>query len=298
VDRDPRANRLLTTNRRTFSIEVIGPYQYGPKSESGLVRQRAIRQKERFAVATQLDEGPVLAGGAVPKHTQLRSILLDRVETTLAPHAAIPPERKLMTKYGVSRSTVREAIRQLVEEGVLYRIQGKGTFVAGERVQSDLHLASFTEDMRRRGLVPATVVMAAALIDAPLEVRAALGLKSGAQVYQVERLRLAGGIPMAFERGFYPVALVPGLGEQDLTRSLYATFATEYGLRIDHAEQTAWAETADAPLADSLDTPPGTPLLVFRRTSSAGSTPLEYITSWYRGDRYQIHMTLDLHHEL
>ena len=249
-------------------------------------------------MVTRLDDSPVLASGAVPKHAQLRSILLERVETTLAPHAAIPPERKLMTKYGVSRSTVREAIRQLVEEGVLYRIQGKGTFVTGERVQSDLHLASFTEDMRRRGLVPATVVMASALIDAPLEVRAALGLKAGARVQQVDRLRLAGGIPMAFERGYYSAELLPGLGSQDLTRSLYATFATEYGLRIDHAEQTAWAETADAVLAGPLGIDVGVPLMVFRRTSSAGSTPVEYVTSWYRGDRYQIHMTLDLNHEL
>jgi GntR family transcriptional regulator len=249
-------------------------------------------------VVTRLDDNPVLASGAVPKHAQLRAILLDRAETALAPHAAIPPERKLMAKYGVSRSTVREAIRQLVEEGVLYRIQGKGTFVAGERVQSDLHLASFTEDMRRRGLVPATVVMASALIDAPLEVRAALGLKAGAQVQQIDRLRLAGGSPMAFERGYYAAELVPDLGDHDLTRSLYATFATEYGLRIDHAEQTAWAETASAALAEPLGIDEGAPLLVFRRTSSAGSTPVEYVTSWYRGDRYQIHMTLDLTHEL
>jgi GntR family transcriptional regulator len=249
-------------------------------------------------VVTRLDDRPVLASGAVPKHAQLRSILLERVESTLAPHAAIPPERKLMAKYGVSRSTVREAIRQLVEEGVLYRIQGKGTFVTGERVQSDLHLASFTEDMRRRGLVPATVVMASALIAAPLEVRAALGLKVGAQVQQVDRLRLAGGIPMAFERGYYSSALLPDFDSQDLTRSLYSTFATEYGLRIDHAEQTAWAETADAVLAGPLGIDVGVPLMVFRRISSAGSTPVEYVTSWYRGDRYQIHMTLDLNHEL
>jgi GntR family transcriptional regulator len=249
-------------------------------------------------VVTRLDDGPPLAGGAVSKHAQLRSILLERVQTSLAPHAAIPPERKLMAKYGVSRSTVREAIRQLVEEGVLYRIQGKGTFVTGERVQSDLHLASFTEDMRRRGLVPATVVMASALVEASLEVRAALGLKAGAQVQQVERLRLAGGIPMAFERGYYPAALLPDLGSQDLSRSLYATFATEYGLRIDHAEQTAWAESADAGLAEPLGIDVGIPLLVFRRTSSAGTTPVEYITSWYRGDRYQIHMTLDLNHDV
>lgn len=241
---------------------------------------------------TQQDERPLLVGGPVAKHTQLRSILLEHIQGALAPHAAIPAERKLMAEFGVSRSTVREAIRQLVEEGVLYSVQGKGTFVAGERVESDLHLASFTEDMRRRGLVPATIVRESALIEAPLDVRAALGLGEHAQVQRVERLRLAGGVPMALEIGYYRADLLPGLQDKDLTRSLYETITTEYGLRIDNAEQTVWAETAGRDLAVTLATPVGAPLMVFRRTSSAGSMPMEYVTSWYRGDRYQIHMTL------
>ncbi|QYF75277.1 GntR family transcriptional regulator [Cryobacterium sp. PAMC25264] len=240
------------------------------------------------------DESGVLKAGPVAKHAQLRAILVERIESTLAPHAAIPAERKLMAQYGVSRSTVREAIRQLVEEGMLYGVQGKGTFVAGERVQSDLHLASFTEDMRRRGLIPTTIVSAFALVDAPLEVRAALGLGTNEQVYEINRLRLAGGIPMAFERGYYTAKLLPDLESKDLSSSLYATFATEYGLRIDNAEQTLWAETADAVSAEVLGVAEGAPLMVFRRTSSTGSTSVEYVTSWYRGDRYQVHMTLNL----
>jgi len=246
---------------------------------------------------TDVDDMPVLTEGPVSKHAQLRSILEELVETSLAPHAAIPPERKLMTRYGVSRSTVREAIRQLVEEGLLYRVQGKGTFVAGERVQSDLHLASFTEDMRRRGLVPATIVRSSRLIEAPLAVRAALGLGAGAAVLEIERLRLADGVPMALERGYYPADLLPGLGDKDLTRSLYATLATEYGLRIDNAEQAVWAEAANPLLADILGIAADAPLIVFRRTSSAGSAFLEHVTSWYRGDRYQIHMTLNQQHQ-
>lgn len=239
------------------------------------------------ATGTTLTEGPV------PKHAQLRAILLDQVHGTWEAHSAIPSERELMAEYGVSRATVREAIRQLVEEGTLYRVHGKGTFVSGERIQANLHLASFTEDMRRRGLVAATIVRGTSLVEAPVEARAALGLAAGARVWQVERLRLAGGVPMALERGYYPGALLPGLDHHDLTRSLYTTLSTAYRLPIDHAEQTVWAELADASMAEALSVAPGAPLLVFRRTSASGTQPIEYVTSWYRGDRYQVHMFLE-----
>lgn len=235
----------------------------------------------------------VITEGPVPKHTQVRAILLERIQSSWAPHTAIPSERDLMAEFGVSRATIREAIRQLVEEGILYRAHGKGTFVAGERIESTLHLASFTDDMRRRGLVAATLVRRISLVRPPVEVRAALGLSDSAQVWDVERLRLAGGIPMALERGYYPEALAPGLDQHDLTRSLYSTLATVYRLRIDRAEQTVWAEQAGAGTAGPLDVPSGAPLLVFRRTSAAGAQLVEYVTSWYRGDRYQIHMFLE-----
>jgi len=239
------------------------------------------------------DERSALTEGPVPKHAQLRSILLAQIESTWAPHSAIPSERELMAEYGVSRATVREAIRQLVEDGRLYKVHGKGTFVAGERIEAALHLASFTDDMRRRGLVAATIVRGVSLVAAPFEARAALGLGAGARVWDLERLRLAGGVPMALERGFYPEALAPDLGGHDLTRSLYTTLATAYRLQIDHAEQTVWAEPADKALGEVLGVAVGAPLMVFRRTSTAGARPVEYVTSWYRGDRYQIHMSLE-----
>jgi GntR family transcriptional regulator len=256
------------------------------------MRNQAMTENAR-GVTTHPGVRSALADGPVPKHAQLRSILLEKVNTTWAPHTAIPSERELMVEYGVSRATVREAIRQLVEEEKLYRVHGKGTFVSGHRIQSTLHLASFTEDMRRRGLVAATLVRGVSLVDAPVEARAALGLAAGARVWDVERLRLAGGVPMALERGFYPGALLPDLDAHDLTRSLYTTLAGAYGLRIDHAEQTVWAESADEALAEALGVEHGAPLMVFRRTSAAGARPVEHVTSWYRGDRYQIHMSLD-----
>lgn len=241
--------------------------------------------------------GTPATDGRVPKHARLRAALLDDIGSTWQAHAAIPSERELMAAHGVSRATVREAIGRLVEEGVLYRVHGSGTFVAGPRVQSTLHLASFTKDMRRRGLEPATVLRSVGLEAATAEARSALGLPEGddgvAPAWRVERLRLAGGVPMALEVGWYSPAVVPDLDSHDLAGSLYALFAEVYGVRIERAEQTAWAEGADVELAAALGVDAGAPLLVFRRTSATGDgRAVEHVTSWYRGDRYQVHMSL------
>ncbi|WP_135848779.1 GntR family transcriptional regulator [Serinibacter arcticus] len=237
--------------------------------------------------------GTAATDGRVLKHARLRALLLEQVGSTWQAHAAIPSERELMAAHGVSRATVREAIGRLVEEQVLYRVHGRGTFVAGPRVQSTLHLASFTQDMRRRGLQPSTILRSARLERSTAEVRTALALDSGAPAWRVERLRLAGGVPMALEVAWYSPAVLPDLGDQDLTGSLYALLGEAYGVRIERAEQTAWAEAADVALAEPLGVDAGAPLLVFRRTSATGDgRAVEHVTSWYRGDRYQVHMSL------
>ncbi|PFG19906.1 GntR family transcriptional regulator [Serinibacter salmoneus] len=229
--------------------------------------------------------------GPRPKHAQLADSLAAKV-THWESHTAIPSERELMATYGVSRATVREALRSLVEDGLLYRVHGKGTFVAPQRVETQLHLASFTDDMRRRGLLASTILQGAHLVTPPVEARAALGLGDGDQAWRVDRLRLAGGSPMAVERGYYPAALLPGLSEHDLSASLYEILAGHYGLAIDAAEQTVWAQACEGEIARDLTIAAGDPVMVFRRTSRSGQVAVEYVTSWYRGDRYQVHMAL------
>lgn len=104
-------------------------------------------------MARRIDDGPR------PKHAQLSDVLAELATSELGPDTAIPSERDLMATYDVSRATVRKAIDSLVVGGLLEKIHGKGTFVARPRVQTSLHLASFSDDMRRRGLVPATRLM-------------------------------------------------------------------------------------------------------------------------------------------
>jgi GntR family transcriptional regulator len=231
--------------------------------------------------------------GPVPKHRQLRDILLAMIDSELMPDAPIPSERDLVTRYGVSRATVREAVGRLVSEGRLYRVRGKGTFVAAPRVESQLHLASFTEDMRRRGHKPSTIVLGADESIPPPPARAALGLTTTDRAYRIERLRSADGVPMAHEVSWLPAGPLPGLLEHDLAGSVYSILARDYGRLLDSAAQTVWAEGADPLRARLLRVPPAAPLLVFRRTSYASGRPMEHVTSWYRADRYQVHMKLD-----
>lgn len=228
-------------------------------------------------------------GQALPKHRALQHALA-AIAAELGPGISIPSERDLMNLHSVSRATVRKAVDSLVHDGLLKRVQGKGTFVTGGRVQSTLHLASFSDDMRRRGLEPTSRVIALSREPTCGSVAAYFGGSAG---WRLERLRLADGVPMALEVDWVNAALVPELDAHDLTRSLYTLLATQYASPIDTADQTVGAGEAEPWVADLLDVPVGAPLMVFERRSRSDSQPIEHVTSWYRGDRYALHMSLD-----
>ncbi|MEU3269423.1 GntR family transcriptional regulator [Saccharomonospora sp. NPDC006951] len=231
--------------------------------------------------------------GPTPKHTQLREILRRLAERELPPGAPIPSERELAQRYAVSRLTVRTAIGKLVDEGLLSRVRGRGTFTAARRMELQLFLMSFTTEMRRRGLRPSTEILATATEVPPADAATALRLGDRETASGLSRLRLADGIPLAVERGWYRSTAVPGLFDLDLTQSLYDQLARRYDIRFDTAWQTVWAEAADRETARLLGIKTGGPLLVFRRISSMRGEPVEDMTSWYRGDHYQVTMQLD-----
>ncbi|MBW4720996.1 GntR family transcriptional regulator [Saccharothrix obliqua] len=234
-----------------------------------------------------------IVDGPKPKHAQLRDILRRMAEQELPPGSPIPSERDLAQQYRVSRITVRAAVGQLVAEGLLTRAKGRGTFTARRRMDVQLYLESFTDDMRRRGFAPATEVHRCADEVPPPEAAAALGLPPREPAYHLVRLRRADGVPLAVERGWYHPRVVPGLHRHDLTGSLYTLLAKNYGVQLDHARQTVWAEGSDPETARLLGVKTGSPLLVFRRVTSSLGRPVEDMTSWYRGDLYQVTMQLD-----
>ncbi|WP_425307457.1 GntR family transcriptional regulator [Ammonicoccus fulvus] len=225
------------------------------------------------------------------KRARVRHLLETQVICDLRPGEAIPSERELVRRLEVSRVTVRHAIEDLVAEGRLEKSHGRGTFVTGPRIESRLHLMSFSREMRARGLEPQTRVLDACEVPAVVTVAERLGLEAGTPVVRVERLRLADGNPMAHETGFYPAASFPGLLELDLS-SLYDIFARHYGKRVTSGEQEIRAEAADTAQANVLGIPRRAPLLVQERVTFAGKETIEFATSHYRGDRYRLQMDL------
>jgi len=229
--------------------------------------------------------------GIVPKHEQLRTILIG-LARSLAPGDILPSERQLCLDHGVSRITVRRAIGQLETEGLLVRVRGKGTFVAARTARSRLHLASFTDEMRRMGMEPSTLVLSAEREVPPPRTAAALGLDERAETHHLRRLRLADGLQISVDEGWYPAELFPGLDKLDLKNSVYRAMADQYGRTIDRAEQTVGAAEASAEMATLLGLSPRRPVLVADRTSYCGDVAVEHALTTYRGDRYELQMSL------
>lgn len=230
--------------------------------------------------------------GPVPKHQQLREILLDLIET-LSPDSPIPSERELSESYGISRMTARQTLNQLVSEGRLYRVRGKGTFVAPPKVDLQVRLASFTEDMRRRGMVPASRILRFEPMPSTFAVARQLELAPGDPVVLLYRLRYADAIPMALEHCYLPAARVPGFLDEGPPHSLYQHLNDRYGLAPTWGEQVIEAGNPDRDEAELLDIPLTGVLLRFTRRSYAGDLPVEYAVSAFRADRYQLWVPLE-----
>ncbi|MEV1246869.1 GntR family transcriptional regulator [Nonomuraea sp. NPDC049750] len=232
----------------------------------------------------------------VPKYFQLREILLDLIDSDeLSIGAAIPSERELCQRFGLSRMTVRQAVDHLVSEGRLHRVPGKGTFVARPKIELALQLTSFSDDMRARGMEPGSRDLDRRVVRASAHLAKELGIQPGEEVHFIERLRTADGEPLSIERAHIPVKLAPDLAEHDLSgRSLYELLENRYGLVMDAGELTIDGGIADPSDADLLKLPRGGAVLLLQRRSFSGGICAELGVSTYRADRYQLRTILEM----
>lgn len=233
-------------------------------------------------------------GDRQPKYEELREALISTIRHELTPHAPLPSERELMRAYGMSRDTVRTAIGGLIDEGLAYRIQGSGTYVAETiKVSKSLRLSSFSEDMRDRGLRPSTKVLEAVEVPADARIARDLGISPGEAVILIHRVRLADGQPMALERTYLPSSRVPGLLEHDIAGSLYDVLESVYSIRLQRALQQIRGTVLRVDEAALLEVPAHSPALhVSRLSVDRWGAPVESSETIYRADRYTFTMTI------
>ncbi len=224
----------------------------------------------------------------VPKYYRLKHELQQDM-ARLAPGTAIPTERELSVRFQVSRTTVRQALQELVVDGLLQRFQGRGSFVAPPKVTQTLQLTSYTEDIAATGRRPTSRLLEAAVVRPNAHVAVRLDLGPNTLVQRVERLRLADDEPMAVEAVYLDAQRFPGIGKAiERGSSLYQLLHEKYGVSLVRAEETIETVLASPAEASLLETGTGLPLLLLTRTSwDDQERPVEYVRSLYRGDRYR-----------
>lgn len=224
------------------------------------------------------------------------NLIAEIVRGTYKPHERLPSQRELGEEYSLSHMTVRRAINELIQEGVIYAKQGQGLYVAEPKVQAELGpLYSFTEDMRLRGMKASSRTLQARITTASTMLAHTLQVVVGAPLVHFHRLRLADGMPMALQTIYLPHALCPDLLEHDLEKgSLYEILRLHYGLHLESAESAAVADLASEEEAALLQlTTPAALLVTEQLTYLDSGVPIEFARSIYRADRYRLQIVKD-----
>ena len=198
-------------------------------------------------------------------------------------------EGDLARTLGISKMPVRQAFQKLRAEGLLVIAKGKRPVIGSGRVPWNFQqLRGFSEEMRRRGLVPSARVLNMQIADPEIEVAQALKLAPGEKIYKLQRLRFVNAEPVAVVTSHLPARLFAGIDKHDLEKqSLYHIFEQIYRRKLRWAEETIGATTATEQEAPILETKPGSPLMVIRETTyDTQNVAIEYSVSLLRGDRY------------
>jgi GntR family transcriptional regulator len=223
------------------------------------------------------------------KQSQTRDSVIDLIER-LGVGRAIPSERQLSVDLGVSRLTVRAALDELVREGFLVRRRGSGTFVREPKIAQELTMTSFSEDMQRRGMRPASRTLSLTTTLAGASLGRSLHVSPSEKIVVAKRLRLADGVTMAIETLHVRESLVPGLTAADLEQhSFYELLAERYGITIVGGIQTIEPTVTNEDESSALGVPLHSPAFLFERTTRSGEDVIvEFVRSIYRGDRYRL----------
>jgi GntR family transcriptional regulator len=236
----------------------------------------------------------------IPLYVKIREALRQEIlQGDLKRGQKIPSEDELATRYGVSRMTVRQGITDLIDEGLLYRRHGVGTFVAFPHVVRDhSRLTNFFETSKLNGVDARARVLSVEVIPAKQKVAKALDLEEGEQVIRVKTLRYTENVPVTLHDAYIPHKLFSELLKQDLAEDLESvhiwSFYERCGYKVKRAVQRLEAREADKEMARLMEIAEGSPVLYKERTLYAeDGTPIEFTHCYNRGDLYSLTVTLD-----
>ena len=226
----------------------------------------------------------------IPYHYQLRELLRDEIASgRWEVGGRLPSERELCDAFNLSRTTIREAIDALVNEGLLRREKGRGTFIAEPKITEKwLEAAdSFTESMMQQGYQIETQVLNLIAEPSPYNVSRELRLRTGESVIVLDRLRLILQEPILLVTSYIPEKYCPSLVDEDFSQqSLYQVLRDKYNIRITSAKRIMEAVAANEFEANLLHLRQGAPLMLIESTAFLeDGTPIEYFKARHRGDR-------------
>jgi GntR family transcriptional regulator len=222
--------------------------------------------------------------------------LYGKVEEVLASEIArgdhrpgdrLPSEDELLARFDVSRITVRRAVQNLIQRGVVEIQRGRGTFVLAPKVAQELtKLTGFVEDMDTHGRKASARVVSQGVVAASVHVAQHLGISKGTRVMRIERVRLADSVPMSFDETYLPLGIGKEIVRNDLrVRPIFTLLEEKYGIPLTEAEYSLEAAAASAHVAGALNVPEGAPIFRIERTSfTTAGKPIDYEMLSYRAD--------------
>jgi GntR family transcriptional regulator len=246
-----------------------------------------------------MNESLIVEPSPVPLYVQVKEILRKRiVDGTYEPHAQLPAESEMGSIFGVSRITVRQALSDLQREGVIFKVPGKGSFVARPKAAQELsQLEGFGEAMSRKGYEISNSVLSHRTVAADAHVASRLRLEPNSQVAEIQRVRHLNGEPVSLEITYLSESLGRRLLTEDLAhRDIFLILENDFGIALGHADLEIGAIAADDNLADALQVDPGSALLrIERLTYGADGEPLDFEYLFFRSETFQYQLRIARH---
>ena len=235
-------------------------------------------------------------GDRTPLYYQVRNRVLSRISSgEFQPGDMLPTEEELSVAYGVSTITVKRAMTDLANEGVVIRKQGKGTFVRTPVLEEDLSLAvALAKPVLMHADSGYHKVLSIAEVESGPEVSKALGITPPSKVTRIERLKIVGDEPLGYERSFVPVDICPGLGAKmsgDGATLVFEVLEAEYSIHLTRARLSIEPTILRRKEAELLGTSKGSPAMLWTRiTCSRSDRPVEFYKAVVRGDRFKYYL--------